>query len=184
MEKRFSDIPTLLQVSLVPDEWADTAPLITQLAHVWDQQCFTREEFLRMCKWKDPRELRRRDLQANSDDDLRRYSEKAFTAADEARRALYLCQLKGVGLPVASAILTLTNPQDYGVIDIRVWQLLCLYGEFDYDTGGTNLQLLHWLEYLDKLREWAQLLNLSARTVERTLFQHRRDIQVGTLYGN
>lgn len=107
---------------------------------------------------KTRRELRRRDLQTNSDDELRRYSEKAFTAADEARRALYLCQLKGVPATVASAILTLTNPQAYGVIDIRVWQLLCLYGEFDYDTGGAESAVAALARILDKLREWARLL--------------------------
>jgi hypothetical protein len=31
---------------------------------------------------------------------------------------------KGVSVPMASALLTLLDPKRYGVIDIRVWQLL------------------------------------------------------------
>jgi len=31
---------------------------------------------------------------------------------------------KGVSVPMASALLTLLDPKRYGVIDIRIWQLL------------------------------------------------------------
>jgi hypothetical protein len=182
MEKRFPDIPSLLSACLVHDEYPDTAPLIASLSHVRERGYFTRSEFLSMCKWKEPRERRRQDWAANTEDEVRMLSARAFGASDEARRILHLCRLRGVGIPVASAFLTLVDPERYGVIDIRVWQFLAFYQEVDYDPDGSALQVLHWLDYLDKIRLSADELKVSVRTIERTLFQHHRDIQTERLY--
>lgn len=182
MEKRFPDIPSLLSACLVHDEYPDTAPLIASLRHVREVGYFTRSEFLSMCKWKEPRERRRQNWSSNTEDEVRTLSAQAFGAPDEARRILHLCRLRGVGIPVASAFLTLVDPEHYGVIDIRVWQLLVFYQEVDYDSEGRTLQVLHWLDYLDKIRLWANELKVSVRAIERTLFQHHRDIQTGRLY--
>jgi hypothetical protein len=182
MEKRFPDIPSLLSACLVHDEYPDTAPLIVSLSHVREVGYFTRSEFLSMCKWKEPRERRRQNWSSNTEDEVRTLSAQAFGAPDEARRILHLCRLRGVGIPVASAFLALTDPERYGVIDIRVWQLLAFYQEVDYDSEGRTLQVLHWLDYLDKIRMWAGEINVSVRAIERTLFQHHRDIQTGRLY--
>jgi hypothetical protein len=182
MEKRFPDIPSLLSACLLQDEYADTTPLIASLSHVRQTGYFTRSEFLSMCKWKEPRERRRQQWVSHTEDEVRMLSAKAFAAPDEARRILHLCRFRGVGIPVASAFLTLVDPEQYGVIDIRVWQDLTLYDEVDYDPDGRVLQLLHWLDYLDKIRRWADTFNVSARAIERTLFQHHRDIQTERLY--
>jgi len=182
MEKRYSDIQSLLSACLVHDEYSDTAPLIASLSHVRATRYFTRSEFLCMCKWKEPRERRRQNWASNTEDEVRTLSAQAFGAPDEARRILHLCRLRGVGIPVASAFLALTDPEGYGVIDIRVWQLLALYQEVDYDPDGRTLQVLHWLDYLDKIRLWAGEQKVSVRTIERTLFQHHRDIQTERLY--
>ena len=182
MEKRYSDIQSMLSACLVHDEYSDTAPLIASLSHVREAHYFTRSEFLIMCKWKEPRERRRQNWASNTEDEVRTLSAQAFGAPDEARRILHLCRLRGVGIPVASAFLALIDPERYGVIDIRVWQLLALYNEVDYDPDGRTLQVLHWLDYLDKIRLWADELKVSVRTIERTLFQHHRDIQTERLY--
>lgn len=70
-------------------------------------------------------------------------SARALGASDEARRILHLYRLRGVRIPVASAFLTLVDLEQFGVIDIRVWQLLGLYQEVDYDPDGRTLQVLH-----------------------------------------
>jgi len=182
MEKHYSDIQSLLLACLVHNEYPDTAPLIASLSHIRTTGYFTRSEFLPMCKWKEPRERRRQNWESNTEDGVRALSAQAFGAPDEARRILHLCRLRGVGIAVASAFLALTDPERYGVIDIRVWQLLALYQEVDYDLDGRNLQVLHWLDYLDKIRLWADELKVTVRTIERTLFQHHRDIQTERLY--
>jgi len=182
MEKRFPDIPSLLSACMVHNEYPDTAPLITSLSHVRKVGFFTHSEFLTMCKWKEQRERRRQNWISNTEDEVQMLSARALGASDEARRILHLCRLRGVGIPVASAFLTLVNPEHYGVIDIRVWQLLALYNEVDYDPDGRTLQVLHWLDYLDKIRLWASQQKVSVRAIERTLFQHHRDIQTERLY--
>lgn len=63
-----------------------------------------------------------------------------------------------------------------------MWQLLAFYQEVDYDPDGRALQVLHWLDYLDKIRLWAGEFNVSVRAIERTLFQHHREIQTERLY--
>jgi len=110
MEKRYSDIQSLLSVCLVHDEYSDTAPLIASLSHVREIRYFTHSEFLTMCKWKEPRERRRQNWASNTEDEVRTLSAQAFGAPDEARRILHLCRLRGVGIPVASAFLALTDP--------------------------------------------------------------------------
>ena|SRR2546427_12023878 len=47
-----------------------------------------------------------------------------------------LVGLKGVRVPMASAILTLIDPRRYGVIDIRVWQLLYAIKSVQQLPGG------------------------------------------------
>lgn len=91
-----------------------------------------------MYKWKERRGRRRKDWENNTEDDVRNLSAQAFSAPDEARRVLHLCRLNGVGVAFASAFLTLTDPEHDGVIDKRVWEILYLYQEIDYNSGGKN----------------------------------------------
>ena len=50
-----------------------------------------------------------------------------------------LTSLAGVSVPVASAILTLIDPRRYGVLDIRVWQLLVALGVMDGKPAGARV---------------------------------------------
>lgn len=182
MEKRYASIQELLRNELLRTEERKTQSLIEKLRPVKQRGYFTKSELLEMCKWKDEREFRRSDLESNLELEVIRISRQVFATNDESRRIIYLDTLKGVGIPVASAILTLTDPQTYGVIDIRVWQVLHLYGEVDYNSEGKNLTVIHWLDYLPKLRQWAGHYKVSVRQVERSLFEHHKKIQVGNLY--
>ncbi|MDX2077162.1 MAG: hypothetical protein SFZ02_12075 [bacterium] len=184
MKKEYDNILTLLEKELVTNDDHPTSVLINSLAPVHKKGYFTQYEFLEMCKWKEPRQRKRKYWQANTEEEVKMFSTKAFSTQDEARRILTLCRLKGVGVPVASAILTLTNPTNYGVIDIRVWQVLYTYNEVDYDKDGENIKALHWLDYLEKIRDWANQFNTSARLIEQTLFKHHEKILIGPLYPN
>ncbi len=135
-----------------------------------------------MCSWKSPRP--RHLYQMNSSAVIRRVSIKVFAAKCERRRIELLTSLKGVGVPTASAILTLTDPQDYGVINIRVWQLLYQYGAVATRPSGVGFSCENWLEFLERLRYWARKFNVTVRDVERALFEHHRDNQEGTLLTN
>jgi hypothetical protein len=93
-----------------------------------------------------------------------------------------LTGLVGVSVPVASAILTLIDPRRYGVLDIRVWQLLWALGAVDRRPGGRGFIVADWLVYLATLRGHARALGVSVRRVELTLFERHRRAQRGRLY--
>jgi thermostable 8-oxoguanine DNA glycosylase len=182
MEKLYANIQELLKNNLLRDEEPKTKALIEKLRHVKANGYFTKPEFLEMCKWKDTRQLRRSDWEANTESEVGNISTQAFATDDEYKRMILLDRLRGVGIPIASAILTLTDPQAYGVIDKRVWQLLYLYGEVDYDPEGEDLSTGHWTDYLPKLRQWASEFEVDVRSIERSLFEYHKTIQEDPLY--
>jgi len=149
MKKQYTDIRELLQNKLLRNEEPTTKVLIEKLRYVKPRGFFTKPEFLEVCKWKDPRQLRRSDWEDNKISEIVNISKQVFATHGEYQRIVLLDRLKGVGVPIASAILTLTDPQAYGVIDIRVWQVLYLYGEVNYDPQGTDLSTKHWLDSVD-----------------------------------
>ena len=83
---------------------------------------------------------------------------------------------------MASAILTLVDPKRYGVIDIRVWQLLFAIKSVRKKPKGKDFTFKDWYHYLCKLRYHAKELGVSVRAVERTLFYYHKEIQDGVLY--
>jgi hypothetical protein len=87
-----------------------------------------------------------------------------------------------VSVPTASAILTLLDPRRYGVLDIRVWQLLHAIGAVGSRPGGRGFTAAHWAEFLGLLRGQARALGVSARAVEWTLFGYHQSVQLGRLY--
>ena len=173
MKKHYANIQELLRDNLVRDEGEKTKGLIDELCRVKSRGYFTRDEFLKMCEWKDPRHRRRAYWQKNSLE-VEKISKMVFATTDENGRIVLLDSLKGVGVPMASAILMLTDPHVYGVIDWRVWKVLHLYGEVNYSPEGTNLSGRHWRDYLPRLRRWANELNVDARAIERSLFEYSR----------
>lgn len=179
MRSKRSDIKKLLDLRLRNDP--DPAQeLIDRLMHIKRQAYFNKPEFLRMCGWKSPRP--RHLYHSNSSAEVRRVSIKVFASESEREKIELLTSLKGVGIPTASAILTLTDPKEYGVIDIRVWQMLYQLGAVTTRSSGTGFSLDNWIEFLERLRYWARKFNRSVRDVERALFEHHRENQVGTLY--
>ncbi len=86
-------------------------------------------------------------------------SRKTISTKYERRKIDLLTRLKGVSIPTASAILTLIEPQNYGVIDIRVWKLLYLYGVVKKKPRGQGFTFDDWFHYLSKLRYFAKKLH-------------------------
>lgn len=179
MKIRYSNIERVLNRRLrkTPDPAED---LISKLSHIKQQAYFNKSEFLAMCSWKSPRP--RHLYQSNSSAKIRRVSIDLFAAKCEKQRVELLTSLKGVGVPTASAILTLTDPKDYGVIDIRVWQLLYQCGAVRTRPSGVGFSCENWLEFLERLRHWARKFDVTVRDVERALFEHHKESQEGTLY--
>jgi hypothetical protein len=75
---------------------------------------------------------------------------------------------------MASAILTVVEPRRYGVIDVRVWQLLWALGAVR-KRRFSNFD--DWEQYLSMLRAHARRLRVPVRRLEHTLFQKHRQVQ-------
>lgn len=93
-----------------------------------------------------------------------------------------LTSLRGVNVPMASAILTLIDPRRCGVIDIRVWQLLFRIRSVTKKPRGQGFTFRDWYHYLRKLRYHASELKVPVRMVEYTLFKCHQKFQKGRLY--
>jgi len=176
----YRSLAALLRRELALDEDPGTAALTRRLRHVKRAGEFSRAEFLRMGAWKSPRAAPH--YRKNSAARVRAVSRAALASRSERRRLELLLDLDGVSVPVASAILTLIDPRRYGVLDIRVWQLLFALGGVGWKPGGRGFTVRDWLHYLTQLRRHARRLGVPVRAVEYTLFRCHRKLQVGRLY--
>ena len=179
---RYTSLGDLLDHQPITEEDPGTAKIIRRLRHVKVDKTLSRGEFLDICFWKSPRSIRQ--CERNSVKTIESVSHAVFSSRSERKRLELLTSLYGVSVPSASAILTLTNPDNYGVIDIRVWQLLFRLGSVKQNSGGQGFRFEHWYHYLKILRHHAKGLGVPVRLVELTLFKYHQNHQKGTLYGN
>lgn len=177
---KYKSLGELLRSELSDREDEKTAELIRSLSHVRKDRFLTKSELLQICRWKSPRALHH--INSNHPVTIRRLTSTAFATRSERQRLGALVTLKGVNVPMASAILTLIWPNRYGVIDIRVWQLLYALGSVTKKPSGKGFTFDNWYSMLCKLRYHAKALGVSVRTVERTLFEYHKKIQVENLY--
>lgn len=170
----------LLRHELVRNEDPKTMKLMEHLKPIKRRGWVSRIEFLAMCRWKSPRAIRY--YRKNSAARIRRVSRAVLATRSERRRLELLTGLAGVNVPMASAILTLIDPRRYGVLDIRVWQLLFRIRSVKKNPRGQGFTFNDWSHYLRKLRYHASELRVPVRTVEYTLFKCHQKFQQGRLY--
>jgi thermostable 8-oxoguanine DNA glycosylase len=100
----------------------------------------------------------------NTDTEISSALSAAITARTEADAIEILDKLHGVGVPVASAIMTTINPEKYTIIDIYALRSL---GISDAPTDRVE----YYVAYLEKCRELAQEFEVSLRTLDHALWQ-------------
>jgi hypothetical protein len=176
----YPSLSALLDEELDRREDPGTLALVRRLRRLRRQGRLGRAAFLAMCRWKSPRASRQ--YARNSPARVRATLEAALQARDEARKLAALTGLVGVSVPVASAILTLLDPRRYGVLDIRVWQILFAMGVVTRRPSGRGFTAGDWLAYLVALRREAARLGAPVRAVEYSLFKCHERWQAGRLY--
>jgi hypothetical protein len=176
----FASLESLVRRHLDTGEDAGTAALMRSLRAARRRGYLTRAEFEAACRWKSPRGIHH--VRANSHHAVRAATGAALRTRSERRRLEALTALHGVSVPTASALLTLIHPRRYGVIDIRVWQLLHRVGTVATNADGAGFGFEDWRCFLEVIRDLAARLGVTARDVERTLFNVHRRYQRGTLY--
>jgi hypothetical protein len=178
----YKRLQQLIGVHLSTKESPSTQQAIDELSSSRKRGYLTKADLLKICRWKSARAIRQ--IRRNRADRIRRVTGEAFTTRSERKKLSLLTSLYGVGIPMASAILTLTRPARYGVIDIRVWQLLHTMGSVTSNKKGQAFDFDEWCLYLEILRHYAKSYNVGARDIERTLFMVHGRYQRGTLYDN
>ena len=79
-----------------------------------------------------------------------------------------LCTLRGVGVPVASAILALVYPEEYGVIDFRVWRQV--FGE-----ERSMFSISDYKRYLHEIHKLAKELAWTVQEVDLAIWGYDKE---------
>ena len=167
-ELPYDRLEPLVRHYLSTEEDESTAELIQRMRAAKRRGWLTRSELEAVCYWKSPRVIGH--IRANTPGQIRSATRVALRTRSERLRLENLTQLKGVSVPMASAVLMLLNPKRYGVIDIRVWQLLHELGTIKQNASGVGFGFNNWYQYLMIIRYLAKKLNVTARNIERALF--------------
>lgn len=130
-----------------------------------------RDELYKIAQWKSPR--RTKLVEDNPNEVV-----KAVTGLALALRKTHpdyavslLTVLKGVGIPIASTVLTVADPQNFGIIDIRAWQSLSRWKPSRFPWKEYSyFSVKEFLCYLEMIRELAQAGELSCREVDMALW--------------
>lgn len=171
------------KIKNTPDfEDKKTLELFEKIGEIRKQGFVTKEQGIKILKWKSPRPFRLYNL--NSDKDFRDISKLAFDSTVEKVRMHILTALSGVNYPSASAILMFYDQTKYPIIDIRVWKQLYKAGLVKTNARGQAFRLNEWEKYLEIVRDLSSKMKLSPRQVEKRLFDIDRNEQIGNLYGN
>jgi thermostable 8-oxoguanine DNA glycosylase len=130
-------------------------------------------EFEKILKWKLGKQYGRQEAlrKANTEEMIKAATGAAFGVScgnkdyeTELRLAL-LCTLRGVGVPVASAVLALVLPEEYAVIDFRGWWQV--FGE-----KRQAFSVSDYTRYLEKLRPLAGELGWAIQEVDLAIWAY------------
>ena len=176
----YGKVSLLIKDYLSVEEDEETLDLIRRLRHVRARGYLTSGELEAVCRWKSARAIQH--IKSNSPSEVRNATRRALATRSERRRLAELTALRGVSTPMASSVLMLVDPRRYGVIDIRVWQLLHAIGAVTKKPDGVGFDFNNWYQFLMIVRHFAKKFNVKARDVERTLFYAHQEYQKGRLY--
>ena len=168
-------------LTTMPDfEDAKTKMLLEKIDRVKKQGYFTKSQTIEILKWKSPRPLRH--YENNAESSFKEITSAAFSFKDEKMKIHILTALTGVKIPAASSILMFFDKTIFPVIDIRVWQQLHEIGLVSANRRGQNFTLSQWENYLVIIRRIAKENKLSARQVEKRIFDYDRQTRRENLY--
>jgi hypothetical protein len=126
----------------------------------------TKEQLFEIAYWKTPRKSKIvKNSENNPQEIVKSITEFALKMTDEKYKIRILCSLDGIGIPRASAVLTMSDPEKYGIIDVNAW--FALFGEKKlYFTEDD------WVDYLEKIRELAKKYEKTPRQIDMALMKY------------
>ncbi len=135
----------------------------------------TADEFDEILRWKLDTQYGRRKAHRtkNTDEIIRAITGLALNITHEDEdyeielRARILSSLRGVALPVASAILTIIYPEKYAVIDFRNWRQI--FGE-----RKNSFSFGDYKRYMKEIRLLAKELGWSIQEIDQAIWEYDR----------
>lgn len=129
-----------------------------------------REQLYEVARWKTIRKSKIvSDKKNNPDEIVKNVTELAlkitYDEYNEKYRIRILRSLGGIGIPRASVILTMSNPEEYGIIDFNAWLAL---------TGKEKLCFNEndWIEYLKRIKGLAKKHGKTPRQIDMALMKY------------
>ncbi len=168
-----SEVAELRTVSEDYPETQRLMSLFARLRQERDPLFLTLSEFDEVLRWKLRGQYGRSHLrrQGNTESVIQTVTGAALSLSHKdpeyelELRVAILCALRGVSVPVASAVLTLVFPQSYGVVDFRVWRQL--FGEERRQFG-----ISEYKRYLKKVCALAEELNWTVQEVDLAIWAY------------
>ncbi len=141
------------------------------------QGYLTPEEFFAIVIWKSNRAKTnvRRGIE-KSKKTIRAITSEVFRVKTPEQQLAILISIPSIGIPMASAILTVCYPDDFTVADYRACAALKNFGE--EIIGNPTAKISTYFEYLEKCKKLAKKYNFSLRDFDRILWA--KDFYEGT----
>ncbi|PYU93671.1 MAG: hypothetical protein DMG25_08835 [Acidobacteria bacterium] len=130
------------------------------------QQYITRDQLLKICRWKAPRAAPK--AEPNNETYVRDVTAISFSTQNERLRIEVLTLLDGVKWPTASTILHFAVNADYPILDDRaLWSLgiEARPDEYEFDL---------WNKYVQICRAIAAEARVPVRTLDKALWQYAK----------
>jgi hypothetical protein len=148
---------------------ADDARIECEVApRVWSSGCYSKADFLIVCKWKSPRTVRH--CERNDENFIESVTRTALSTTDERLRIEVLTLLGGVDWPTASVLLHFGTKDTYPILDFRALWSLGLTEPPVYDFA-------FWSSYTSFCRGLARESGVSMRALDRALWQFSKKKQ-------
>ena len=141
------------------------------------------DELQRISQWKVQGKRNDANVKKNSEHEVERRSRAALEASDDVEAIEELIELSGVGVPMASTVLTVADPSHYAIIDYRALRGLAAAKPhlIEPDEYATLAEFLgHFRTYLDNpdtyafymqhVRELADDEGLTPREIDMALW--------------
>jgi hypothetical protein len=121
---------------------------------------FSRSNLVAICEWKSARRIRL--LKNNTDSEIEMALQQVIRATGVQEAVCSLIPLAGVGVKMASAILTAIDPERYTVLDVRALEALGVK-----DSGDLNF----YVQYVEACRSLAKKYGVTMRDFDRANWQ-------------
>lgn len=169
----------------------DSDPLFGSISAVIQSRGYelTVDELLRISQWKLQGGRNDANIESNSSEAVTRQLQTALEAPTDTEAVEALTELSGVGVPMASTVLTVADPSHYAVIDYRAFRGLAgakpdiidssqyaEYAEFVEHFRTYLRRPAAYGYYMDHVREIAEAADLSARQVEMALWAYDKEM--------